>query len=49
LEAKQAILDLGERGKVTGREDLALDDREINLDLIEPRVAAMVNAQRQSC
>src|SRR2546425_12295251 len=36
LEAEQAVLDLGQRGKVVRRQDLALDDREIDLDLVEP-------------
>src|SRR5713101_3353286 len=36
LEAEQAVLDLGQRGEVVRRQDLALDDREIDLDLVEP-------------
>ena len=35
FEPEQAIFDGGKRGKVVGREDLALDDREVNLDLVE--------------
>ena len=31
FEPEQAIFDGGKRGKVVGREDLALDDREVNL------------------
>src|SRR5712691_796781 len=36
LKAEQAVLDRGERGEVVGGQDLALDDREVDLDLIEP-------------
>ena len=35
-KAEQAILDGGEVGEVVGREDLALDDAEVGLDLVEP-------------
>src|SRR5438552_3085665 len=36
LETKEPLADGAERGKVIRREDLALDDGEIDLDLIEP-------------
>src|SRR5215470_10061093 len=36
LEAKKTLTDRVARRKVVGREHLALDDREIDLDLIEP-------------
>ena len=36
LEGEEAILDLGERAEVVGGEDLSLDDREVNFDLVEP-------------
>lgn len=36
LKAKQAILNFGERGEIVGGEHLALDDREVDLDLVEP-------------
>ena len=32
LEREQARLDRGEVGEVVGREDFALDDREVDLD-----------------
>jgi beta-lactamase superfamily II metal-dependent hydrolase len=37
LEAKQALLDLAQVGEVVGRQDFALDHREDDLDLVEPR------------
>src|SRR5713226_2390232 len=36
LEAEQTVLDLGQRGEVVGRQHLALDDGEVDLDLVEP-------------
>src|SRR5215471_20211655 len=36
LKAEQAVLDVGEAGEVVRGQDLALDDREVDLDLIEP-------------
>ena len=36
LEGGQGLLGFGEGGEVTGSEDLALNDGEIDLDLIEP-------------
>jgi len=36
LKAAQAILDGRERWEVVGREDFALDDREVDLDLVQP-------------
>src|SRR5260370_18091890 len=36
LEGEQTLLEVGEGGEVIGSEDLALDDGEIDLDLIEP-------------
>ena len=36
LKAEQAILDFGERGEIVGGEHLALDDGEVDLDLVEP-------------
>jgi hypothetical protein len=36
LKAEQTILDGGEVWEVVGREDLALDDAEVGLDLVEP-------------
>src|SRR5262245_33140783 len=36
LEAKEALTDSAARRKVVRREDLALDGREVDLDLIEP-------------
>ena len=36
LEAQQSILDLREAGEVVGGECLALDDGEVDLDLVEP-------------
>src|SRR6266849_3153021 len=36
LEAKESIGDLGERGEVVRGEHLALNDGEIDLDLVEP-------------
>ena len=36
LEAQQSILDLRETGEVVGGERLALDDGEVDLDLVEP-------------
>ena len=36
LEAGDLTFESGRRGEVVGIEDLALDDREIDLDLIEP-------------
>ena len=35
LEAQQAILEFSQGAKVVGRERLALNDREVHLDLIE--------------
>src|ERR1044072_2999202 len=37
LEAQQASFDLGEIDEVVGGQDLALDDGEVDLDLVEPR------------
>src|SRR5918996_6213263 len=36
LEAEEAILDFGQRGEVVRRQHFALDDGEIDLDLVEP-------------
>jgi hypothetical protein len=36
LEAHDLAFESGRRGEVVGVEDLALDDREIDLDLVEP-------------
>src|SRR5829696_4319514 len=36
LESEQSRLDLGEVGEVVGSEHLALDDGEVDLDLVEP-------------
>ena len=36
LEAQQAIFDVGKRGKVIRAEHLALDDGEVDFDLVEP-------------
>jgi len=36
LEGQQALLEFGEGGEVIGREDLTLDDGEIDLNLVEP-------------
>src|SRR6266542_3695072 len=36
LEAHQALFDKHEGTKVVGREDLALDHREVDLDLVKP-------------
>jgi hypothetical protein len=36
LETQQSVLQLSQRAEIVGRENLALHDREINLDLIEP-------------
>jgi hypothetical protein len=36
LEAEQLLVQIGEGREVVGREELALDDREVDLDLIEP-------------
>jgi len=33
---QQPVLDRGQVGKVVGGQDLTLDDREIDLDLVEP-------------
>jgi hypothetical protein len=44
LEAKQAVLDLGEVGEVVGGQHLALHDREVDLHLVEPgRVGGQVD------
>jgi hypothetical protein len=36
LEGQQSFLDSGQRGEVVGGKDFALDDGEVDLDLIEP-------------
>lgn len=36
LEGKQSLLGLLDRGEVIGSQSLALKDREVDLDLIEP-------------
>ena len=36
LEGEQTLLEFGEEGEVIGSEDLALNDGEIDFDLIEP-------------
>ena len=36
LEGKETLLQFGERREVVGREDLSLNDREIDFDLVEP-------------
>ena len=36
LEGQQALLEFGEGGEVIGREELTLDDGEIDLNLVEP-------------
>ena len=36
LEGEEAIFDFVERAEVVGGEDLSLDDREVDFDLVEP-------------
>lgn len=36
LEAKQTVLDLNERGEIVWRQSFALDEGEVDLDLVEP-------------
>jgi hypothetical protein len=36
LEAEEAVADLIERGEIVWGKDLSLDDREVDLDLVEP-------------
>lgn len=36
LKGEQMVLEVGDGGEVIGSEDLALDDGEIDLDLVEP-------------
>ena len=36
LESEQAVLELGQRTEVVRSQNLALDDREVDLDLVEP-------------
>ena len=36
LESHELVLERGEAREVVGREELALDDGEIDLDLVEP-------------
>ena len=36
LKIHEALLQVGERGKIIGREHLSLDDGEIDLNLIDP-------------
>ena len=36
LEAEQRVVEFVERGEVARRKELALDDREVDLDLVEP-------------
>ena len=36
LEAHELAFESGKLGEVVGIEDLALDDREVDLDLVEP-------------
>ena len=36
LEAEEALLDVLKRGEVVGSESFALDNREVDLDLVEP-------------
>jgi hypothetical protein len=36
LEGEEAVFDLGQVGEVVGGEDFALDDGEVDLDLVEP-------------
>ena len=36
LKSEQTFLDLEERNEVVGSEDLTLNDREVDFDLIEP-------------
>ena len=36
LEGKEPLFEVGQRGEVVGREDLSLDDREVDFDLVEP-------------
>ena len=36
LKGKQALLEFLQRRKIVGRENLSLNDREIDFDLVEP-------------
>lgn len=36
LETKEAVFKFGQRCKIVWSEDFALDDREVDLDLVEP-------------
>ena len=43
LKGEQMVLEVGDGGEVIGSEDLALDDGEIDLDLVEPAGNGSVN------
>ena len=36
LEGQETLFEIGQRGEIVRRENFSLDDREIDLDLIEP-------------
>ena len=36
LESHETLLELGQRREITGSEDLALDDRKVDLNLVKP-------------
>ena len=36
LESKKTLFEIGQRGKIVRREELSLDNREIDFDLVEP-------------
>jgi len=36
LEGQQAVLNVGERAEIVRRQDVALHDREVDLDLVQP-------------
>src|SRR5713101_6356355 len=36
LESKETLLEFGQRTEVVGRKDFSLNDREVDLDLVEP-------------
>ena len=36
LESKKTLFEIGQRGEIVRREDLSLDNREIDFDLVEP-------------
>jgi hypothetical protein len=49
FEGKQSLFQLGKVGKVSGSEGLALNDRQVDLNLVEPGRVDGLSVAKRAC